>query len=122
MVDAAVPLPRYIALRHSFRISHLLWPCCLPKLCICVLHCEFVSSPGSGVRRRPNVDLRNIRLSDPGSCNHHADPLAGLCSERSASRFVRISSTETEWLRGGGRLKHGCRHIPLLLPNPTAKA
>src|ERR1700682_5739372 len=101
-VDAAVPLPRHVALRHSFRISHLLWPCCLPKLSIYGPHLEFVSSPGSGVRRRPNVDLRNICLSDPGSCNHHADPLARPCSERSASRFVRISSTRTELGTGSG--------------------
>src|SRR4029077_12433992 len=99
MVPAAVPLPRHIALRHSFRISYLLWPRCLPKLSIYGPHLEFVSSPGSGVRRSADVGLRNIRLSDPGGCNHHADPLARPFSERSASPFVRISSTETEWLR-----------------------
>src|ERR1700692_4125259 len=104
-VHALVPLPRHVALRHSFRISHLLWPRCLPKLCIHGPHLEFVSSPGSGVRRRPDVGLGNIRVSDPGSCNHHADPFARPCSERSARRLVRISSAETEWLRGGDRLK-----------------
>jgi hypothetical protein len=105
MVHASVPLPRYVALRHSFRISHLLWTRCLPRLCIYGPHFELVSPPRSGVCRRPDVGLRNIRVSDPGSCNHRADPLARRCSERSARRLVRISSTETEWLRSGGRLK-----------------
>src|SRR5258708_12190586 len=115
-VHALVLLPRHVALRHSFRISYLLWPRCLPKLCICGPHCEFVSSPGSGVRRRPDVGLRNIRLSDPGGCNHHAEPLARPSSERSASRFWRISHTQTQGRRGPHLLKQCCPPPPLSAP------